>query len=385
MKLLHLSDLHLGRSLKDYDLIRDQAYFLDTVIETVHANAIDAVLLAGDIYDRAVPSEAAVNLLDSFFERLVESGTETFVISGNHDSDDRLHFGSSLFEERHIHIAAKFNGELKEYTLQDDFGPVHLYLLPFVKASQVRHFYPDEEIATYEDAVRCILRHADIDFSERNVIVSHQFVAGSAGDPEKGGSEGLSVQSVGLVERISAACFDGFDYAALGHIHAPQQVGRKEVRYAGSPLKYSLSEAGHNKTMPFITLQEKGDVSVELLPVTPLRDLRHIKGTLKELLDGSSISGEEDFIYATLTEEYPGTDLMGTFRQYYPNTVAIDYEQKRKTAAADENTGEAAETRTFSEIICDFYRKMYGEEISEEELALMKETAREAGVYHEAD
>ena len=201
------------------------------------------------------------------------------MISGNHDSDDRLGYGSSLFEVNHIYIAAQFRGTLYRQTVIDEFGEADIYLLPFVKASQVRHFYPEEKIESYDDAVKAILQHADIDFEKRNIIVAHQFVAGKGADPEPGGSESAGTLSVGLVEKIGYDCFDGFDYAALGHIHSPQSVGREEVRYSGSPLKYSLSEVSNEKSAPVITIGKKGDVEIELVKLSPMRDLRHLKGT----------------------------------------------------------------------------------------------------------
>ena len=201
-----------------------------------------------------------------------------------------------------------------------------MYLLPFVKASQVRHYFPDAKIDSYDDAVRVIIEHAHLDRQKRNVIVAHQFVAGRSEDPVLAGSESIGTQSVGLVEKISYDCFDPFDYVALGHIHSPQKVGREEVRYAGSPLKYSLSEVNHIKSVPLVTLGEKGKVSVELIPLSPMRDLRHIKGSIRELLNKKHVQSPEDFIYATLTDEEIIGDAMGIFQQVYPNTVKIDYD-----------------------------------------------------------
>ena len=278
MRLIHLGDLHLGKSLGDFDLYEDQKYILDRILEIIEKKDIDGVLIAGDVYDRAVPSESATNLLDYFLKSLAAKKVKTFMISGNHDSDDRLGYGSSLFEASHIYIAAKFMGMLYRQTVIDEYGEADIYLLPFVKASQVRHFYPEEKIENYDEAVRAILRHADIDFERRNIIVAHQFVVGKGADPELGGSESAGTLSVGLVEKIGYDCFDGFDYAALGHIHSPQGVGRDEVRYSGSPLKYSLSEVHCDKSVPVITLGKKGEVDIELVKLKPMRDLRHLKG-----------------------------------------------------------------------------------------------------------
>ena len=385
MKLLHIGDLHLGKSLGDFDLIGDQKYILDQILGIIKEKAVDGVLIAGDVYDKAVPSEAAMNLLDYFLSSLSRSGVSTFMISGNHDSDDRLNYGSDLFAANQIYIASKYDGTLYRRTVTDAHGEADIYLLPFVKASQVKHFFPDAEIATYDDAVRLILAHAGIDPDRRNIIVAHQFVTGRSEDPSLGGSESVGTQSVGLVEKIGYDCFDAFDYAALGHIHSPQKVGREEVRYAGSPLKYSLSEVNNTKSVPIITLGEKGDVSLELIPLRPMRDLRHIKGPMKMLLDKTNITDPDDFIYVTLTDEDTVNDAMGIFQQVYPNTVKIDYENSHTRAIEQVDISSIAENKSFSELIGDFYRLMYQCEMSEEEMKYMKVAAQEAGMIDETD
>ena len=385
MRFLHLGDLHLGKSLGDFDLIGDQKYILDQMLAVIRERTVDAVLIAGDVYDKAIPSEAATNLLDYFLCHLAETGVKTFLISGNHDSDDRLNYGSRLFQDNQIFISSVFRGELEKYTVEDEQGEVDVYLLPFVKASQVRHYFPDAKIDSYDDAVRVIIEHAHLDRQKRNVIVAHQFVAGRSEDPVLAGSESIGTQSVGLVEKISYDCFDSFDYVALGHIHSPQKVGREEVRYAGSPLKYSLSEVNHIKSVPLVTIGEKGKVSVELIPLSPMRDLRHIKGSIRELLDKKHVQSPEDFIYTTLTDEEIIGDAMGIFQQVYPNTVKIDYDNSHTREIEQVDLSHIVENKSFSELISDFYQLMYQCEISEEEMDYMKMVAREAGVIHETE
>ena len=385
MRFLHLGDLHLGKSLGDFDLIGDQKYILDQMLAVIRERTVDAVLIAGDVYDKAIPSEAATNLMDYFLCCLAETGVKTFLISGNHDSDDRLNYGSRLFQDNQIFISSVFRGELEKYTVEDEQGEVDVYLLPFVKASQVRHYFPDAKIDSYDDAVRVIIEHAHLDRQKRNVIVAHQFVAGRSEDPVLAGSESIGTQSVGLVEKISYDCFDPFDYVALGHIHSPQKVGREEVRYAGSPLKYSLSEVNHIKSVPLVTLGEKGKVSVELIPLSPMRDLRHIKGSIRELLDKKHVQSPEDFIYATLTDEEIIGDAMGIFQQVYPNTVKIDYDNSHTREIEQVDLSHIVENKSFSELISDFYQLMYQCEISEEEMDYMKMAAQEAGVIHETE
>lgn len=385
MKLLHIGDLHLGKSLGDFDLIKDQEYLLDQLLKIIDEQSVDAVLIAGDVYDKSIPSEAATRMLDYFLSNLAKRNVYVYMVSGNHDSDERLNYGSNLFETNHIFISTKYEGNLYKQTLKIHKDEVDIYLLPFVKASQVRHYLPEAKIESYDDAVRAILDQACIDKTRQNVLVAHQFVMGKSEDPKMSGSESLGTQSVGLVEKIGYDCFDSFDYVALGHIHSPQQVGRKEVRYSGSPLKYSLSEANSEKSVPLITLDGKDGVQIELIPIKPMRDLRHIKGKMKELLDKTQISAPEDFIYATLTDEDLISDVMGIFQQVYPNTVKIDYDNSHTREIEQVDISKIAENRSFDELISDFYRQMYSCEISEEEMDLMRSVAREAGVLHEAD
>lgn len=385
MKLLHIGDLHLGKSLGEFDLIKDQETLLDQLLEIAEAESVDALLIAGDVYDKSIPSEAATRLLDHFLSRAAERSLPVYMISGNHDSEERLNYGSHLFAANHIFIAAKYKGSLYKQTLKKGEEEVDLYLLPFVKASQVRHYLPEAGIESYEDAVRAILEQAEIDTTRQNVLVAHQFVTGKSQDPELGGSESLGTQSVGLVEKIGYNCFDDFDYVALGHIHSPQQVGRAEVRYAGSPLKYSLSEVQNKKSVSLITLGGKGQVEVSLIPVRPLRDMRHLKGKMTELLDPSQITNTQDFIYVTLTDEEFHSDAMRIFQQIYPYTVKIDYDNSHTREVEQVDISKIAENRSFEELIRDFYSQIYGCGISEEEMDVMRAAAREAGVLYEAD
>ncbi len=385
MKLLHLGDLHLGKSLGDFDLIKDQEFIFDQILRLIDKESVDAVLIAGDVYDKAIPSESATRLLDSFLSSLASKNVKTFMISGNHDSDDRLNYGSKLFESNQIFISAVYNGHLGKYELNDGKTKVNIYLLPFVKASQVKHYYHDAEIENYEDAVRTIIEDADIDESECNVLVAHQFVAGKGEDPALGGSESAGTLSVGLVEKIGFNRFSKFDYVALGHIHSPQRVGREEVRYSGSPLKYSLSEVNNEKSVPIITISGAKDVDIKLVPLKPMRDLRHIKGRMEDLLNKANVKSPEDFIYATLTDEEIINDAMGIFQQTYPNTVKIDYDNSHTREIEQVDISKIAQNRSFSELISDFYRLMYSCEISEEEMGIMRMAAREAGVIDETN
>ncbi len=385
MKFLHLGDLHLGKTLNDFDLIGDQRYILDQILDIADKESVDGVFIAGDVYDKSVPSEASTRLLDYFLSKLADKGIKVFMVSGNHDSDDRLNYGSTLFASNQIFISAVFDGTLHKESFADGDTEIDIYMLPFVKASQIRHYFADEDIESYDDAVRTIIRNTSINKNNKNILVAHQFVSGRGEDPALAGSEGAGTQSVGMVEKIGYDCFEDFDYVALGHIHSPQRVGRDEVRYAGSPLKYSLSEANNEKSVPLITVSVGEGVKIELVPLKPMRDVRHMKGTLMELLDKKNVKAPEDFIYATLTDEDIINDAMGIFQQVYPNTVRIDYDNSHTRAIEHVDISRIAENKSFPELIGDFYRLMYGCEITEEEMDVMRTAAREAGVLSETD
>ncbi|MDE6852226.1 MAG: exonuclease SbcCD subunit D [Lachnospiraceae bacterium] len=385
MKLLHLGDLHIGKSVNDYSMIEDQKYILDQILEIAQEQSVDGVLIAGDVYDKSVPSEEAVRIFDYFLCQLADRQILAFIISGNHDSDERLHFGSALFETNGIYITSKYEGTLAKQTLTDEYGNVNIYLLPFVKASQVRHFWQEEKIESYDQAVRVVVDHTDMDAEERNILVAHQFVAGRGTEPKLGGSENAAVQNVGAVEMVGTDCFTAFDYVALGHIHSPQKIGRDTIRYSGSPLKYSLSEIDNQKSVPIVTLGKKGDVEVELVPLQPLRDMRHLKGRMEQILNRDNIQTPEDYIYVTLTDEYSIPDAMAVIRQYYPNTMKIDYDNSHTRTAGQIDVSQVTREKSFSEIISDFYQMMYGCGISEEERELMMEVAGEAGVIDETN
>lgn len=384
MIFFHLGDLHIGRNLGSISLIDDQKYILNQIVELAKEKKADALLISGDVYDRAIPSEAAVEVLDGFLAGCVKAGLRVFLISGNHDSDERLNFGSSLFDASGIHICSKFDGSLKKITLSDEFGAVNVYLLPFVKASQVRHFFPEAEIPDYDAAVRQAITTGNVDPAQRNILLAHQFVTDSDGKLALSGSESQSVQNVGTVEVIHADAFAPFDYTALGHIHSSQTVGSEHVRYSGSPLKYSKSEAHSAKTVTMITLGEKGDVRIDELPLYPMRDVRLLKGLDTELLRPDQITDTDDYIYVTLTNKELIPNAMDLFQTYYPNTVSIEYDQSDYYA---ENTDFAAdvENRTFMELVADFFSDVYHMELTADQRKILEETAKEAGVLYEAD
>ena len=380
-----MADLHLGKSIYGTSLIDsgDQTVWAERFVEMALALKPDAVVMAGDVYDRGQPPGKATRLLSRMVTELAKNGIAVMMTAGNHDSVHHLSFLSPLLAESRVYISAPLENttETVHVTLEDEHGPVTFWLLPYVYPAMICQALGDDGIRDYQTAIRRILTAQNINFSQRNVLVAHQNVTANGQEAERGGSESM----VGGIGQVDYSVFDGFDYAALGHIHSPQSVGREEVRYSGSPLKYSLSEVNNDKSVPVITLGKKGEVEIELVKLTPMRDLRHIKGPIRKLLDKENVMRPEDFIYATLTDEDIVDDAMGIMQQVYPNTVRIDYDNSRTREIDRIDITAIAEQKTFDELIGDFYKKMYGCEISEEEMLVMREAAKEAGVIDETD
>ncbi len=385
MKFLHLGDLHIGKVVNDFNMIDDQKYILDSIFKMIREYKVDGLLIAGDVYDKSIPTEEAVRIFDEFLCRLAKEQIHTYIISGNHDSDERMNFGSALFRSSNIYITSKFDGTLHNQPLELGGEKVNIYMLPYVKASQVKRFYPDESIETYEDAVHVVIEHAELHPEEKNLLIAHQFVTGKAGSVELGGSENLAVQNVGTIEQIGYHIFDDFDYVALGHIHSPQKVGREAVRYSGSPLSYSLSEVGREKSVPLVEITEDGEVKIELLPLVPRRRMRTLRGKLKDLIDPEHVTDPDDYIFVTLTDEDSIQNVVNIIREYYPNLMKVEYDNSHSKEIMQVDLKDITKGKSFPELIAEFYETMYGCEISEEEMAIMREVAGETGVDCEAD
>ena len=368
MKIFHLSDLHLGKRLMEASLLEDQAYILAQILDLVDAHAPDALILAGDIYDKAVPPAEAVALLDDFLWRLAQRGLQVFVISGNHDSPERIAFGSRLMDAGGIHLSPVYDGTITPVTLADAHGPVHFYLLPFIKPAHARRYFPEAEIESYTDAVRTALAAAAPDFSARNVLITHQFITGAS----RSDSEELSV---GGSDNVDASVFDGFDYVALGHIHGPQHVSRETVRYSGTPLKYSFSEASQEKSITVVTLEDKGSVTVGTLPLTPCRDLRCLRGSYEELTLRKNYEGTatDDYLFITLTDEDDIPDAAAKLRVIYPNLLRLAYDNRRTRAAGITEADEEAEQLSPFELFTRFYEKQNNQPLTEAQSALVQE------------
>lgn len=367
MKLFHLSDLHLGKRVNEFSMLEDQAYILNQILEFVDRESPDGMIVAGDIYDKPVPPAEAVQMLDDFLTELSKRKVTVFLISGNHDSPERLSFGSRLMEAKGIHFSPVYDGRTYRVMLEDSYGPVFLYLLPYVKPSVVRHIYESEEILTYQDAVGAAIRYMDIDRTERNVLAAHQFVTG-AGRCE---SEEILV---GGLDNVDAALFDDFDYVALGHIHSPQYIGRETVRYSGTPLKYSFSETGQEKSITVVELKEKGNVSVRQIPLRPIRDMRKIRGTYLEVTSLSFYKGSntEDYLQITLTDEGDIPDGLQKLRVIYPNLMRLEYDNRRTRQNREMEEPEAVEKKSELELFQDFYQIQNNQPMSSSQIEFVR-------------
>lgn len=361
MKFLHLADLHLGKRVNGFSMLEDQAHILRQILAILDDEQPDGVLIAGDVYDKSVPSVEAVGLLDGFLTELRARGVPVLLISGNHDSPERLAFGGRVMDSCGIHISPVYDGALAPVTLHDEFGPVHVWLLPFVKPAHVRRWFPDADIESYTDAMAEAVAHMDIDTAARNVLVTHQFVTGGA----RSGSEELSV---GGTDNVDSGVFAPFDYVALGHLHGAQHIGRETIRYAGSPLKYSFSEARQHKSVTVVTLGEKGDVQVRTVALTPLRELREIRGGYDELTARSfyeHTTYRSDYLHLILTDEQDVFDAMSRLRTIYPYLMTLDYDNARTRAAGGMFVPAGMERRTPSELFEALYLRQNHRPMSE--------------------
>ncbi|MHC1695593.1 MAG: exonuclease SbcCD subunit D [Eubacteriales bacterium] len=365
MKLLHTSDLHLGRRLGEFSLYDDQRHILTQIADIAYAEGVDGVLLAGDIYDKSMPSAEAVELLDWLLTLLSERSLCVFMVSGNHDSPERVDFGGRIMERGGIHIAGVFDGAPKKHVLSDEFGQVEIFMLPFLRPVHARTFF-EGDISTTQDGVRAALSGIE-DSDVRRVLIAHQFVTSGGTAPTLSESENVSV---GGLDSVDSSVLSLFDYVALGHIHAPQNIGGEHVRYCGSPLKYSFSEVLHTKGADIITLGKKGELEVRTVPLTPLRDLRIIRGPFAALTQSAPSEGREDFIKAIVDDLKDIYDAQGGLRQIYPNLVQLSDGAQEGTQT---ETLSAPPDRSMSpsELFARFYLKQNGEEMTPEQSGII--------------
>lgn len=367
MKIMHLSDLHIGKKVNEYSMLQDQIYILKEILRIVDNEKVETVIIAGDVYDRSLPPNEALELFDEFLYQLSGRNVNVFVISGNHDSPERISYGGRMMTENKIFLSPVYDGNVKPITLNDDYGEVNFYLLPFVRPADIRRYFPDENIENYTDAVKVAIDNMNVDFSERNILVTHQFVTGA----ELSESEDIIV---GGTDNVSGEVFDGFDYVALGHIHREQTVGKDNIRYCGTPLKYSFSEAKNIKSVTILDFNDKGNIEYSKIPLTPFRDMREIRGTYYELTLKSSYesTNTEDYLHITLTDEEDIPDAIGKLRSIYPNIMKLDYDNLRTRGSGTVDAIENIESKSPFELFADLFKQQNNQDMSEEQEEIMR-------------
>ncbi len=369
MKFIHLSDLHIGKRVNEYSMTEDQEYILKKILSIVDAETPDAVIIAGDVYDKSVPSAEAVQIFDDFLFSLSKRNLKVFIISGNHDSAERIAFGGRIMNNSGIFVSPVFDGRITPCVLNDEFGKISVWMLPFVKPVNVRPFYPDEEIITYTDAVKTVIDSMDINTDERNVLITHQFVTGS----ERTESEEISV---GGTDNVDVSAFEPFDYTALGHIHRAQNCTVENVRYCGTPLKYSFSEAKDIKSVTVAEIRSKGELSVRAVPLVPMRDMAVIKGRYEELMLKDfyeNTSYREDYVHIILTDEDEINDAVGKLRTVYHNIMKLSYDNSRTAGNAVISELENIEKKSPLEHFAAFFEMQNNHPMSEEQCKIMTE------------
>jgi exonuclease SbcD len=373
MKIIHLSDLHLGKRVNEFSMIEDQEYILGEILSIAESEKPDAVIIAGDVYDKTVPTAEAVELLDDFLVKLSRTVKNVFVISGNHDSAERLAFGGRLIEPTGIRLSPVYDGKVQPITLTDEYGEVDFYPLPFVKPNAVRRFLGDE-ILSYTDALGAVVGAMHVDTSKRNVLITHQFVTGAA----RSDSEDVSV---GGADNVDASVFASFDYVALGHLHKPQSLLGGKIRYCGSPLKYSFSEARDIKSISVVNLGAKGDLTISEIPLKPLHDVVEIKGkyadlTLKSYYENTTLP--TDYVRVTLTDEEDVPNAIGKLRAIYHNIMKLDYDNARTRKNVEIDGATAVEKKSPLELFAELFEKQNNNPMSKEQIDVVNELIAKA-------
>ena len=359
MKFFHLADLHLGKRVNGFPMIEDQKIILDQILELADTEHPDAVLIAGDVYDKSIPSVEAVNLMDDFLVELVKRKLQVFIISGNHDSAERISYGGRVMEQSGIHISPRISG-CGPIRLEDQYGPLYIYLIPYIHPSVVREAYPEEKVTDWTQAMEVLIRNAHVDPAARNIAVAHQYVTASGVRPEECDSE---QKHIGGLDNVDYSVFDAFDYVALGHLHGPQRIGRDTVRYAGSPLKYSFSEEKHKKSVTLVEIKEKGQVEYRQLPLVPARDFKTLRGTFGEVMSPGFTAplSAEDYYRIILTDEQDVDQALARLRKYfYKNLMDLEYDNTRTRTQSDIDAGEEALEKEPIEVLQELFLKQNG-------------------------
>lgn len=372
MKLMHLSDLHIGKRVNEFSMIEDQKHILAQILTILEQEQADGVILAGDIYDKPIPPVEAVQVFDGFLTRLADRKIPVFAISGNHDSAERISFGAHLMSSRGVYLSRVYDGRVEKISLTDSYGEVCIYLLPFLKPAAVRHVFEETEIGSYQDAVRLAVSGLEVDPEKRNLLVAHQFVTGA--------SRCESEETiVGGLDQVDVSVFEEFDYVALGHLHSPQYVGRETVRYCGTPLKYSFSESEQEKSVTLVELKEKGQIAIRKIPLVPLRDMRKIRGTYLEVTARSFYEGTnvEDYLQVTLTDEQDIPDGMQKLRVIYPNLMRLEYDNQRTRENKTMKSAKAVEKKSELELFEEFFEIQNNQPVSEQQRRFVERLIQE--------
>ncbi len=380
MRLLHLSDLHIGKIIFEQSMLEDQKFILNQIIEKIKEQEIEVVLISGDVYDRSVPPSDAVTVLNNFLKILVKDlKLKVCMIAGNHDSKERLNFGKEIFADDGLYISSIYNGAIDKVELEDEYGKLNIYMLPYIKPIEVKQYFDEDiDVSSYHNAVREVIAKENVNEGERNIILSHQFVTAGGIEPEKSESETLYL---GGTENVDISCYDKFDYVALGHIHGPQKIGRDTARYAGTMLKYSFSEVSQNKVLTIIDFKEKENLEINFIPLEPLRDMRVIKGPIEELTneENYSLTNREDYIRAIITNEEQVYDAIGQIKKIYPNTLRLDIENSKSVQNTSLKISDLDNIKKKDEIqlFDEFYKYQNNENLNEVQLEIMKNIIKE--------
>lgn len=368
MRIMHLSDLHIGKRLNEFSLLEDQEYILTRILSIIDEQAVEAVIIAGDVYDKSIPSSEAVELFDDFLFKLSKRDLKVFVISGNHDSAERIAFGGRLMDKSGIFMSPVFDGKVLPVTLSDKYGEICFYMLPFIKPSHVRRYY-DNEISSYTEALKLVIDNMNIDTTKRNILITHQFVTGAT----RTESEEISV---GGTDNVDASVFEGFDYVALGHIHSAQKCGSEYIRYCGTPLKYSFSEANDTKSVTILDVNEKGNISLSYPTLTPKRDMVEIKGKYDEITFKGfyeNTTWQDDYMHITLTDEEDIPDALTKLRVIYKNIMKLEYDNRRTRHSAQIIGASDVKSKSPLEHFEEFYELQNGQPMSDEQRAFLTE------------
>lgn len=364
MKLMHISDLHIGKRVNEFSMLEDQEYILNEIIKIAKDENISGIIIAGDVYDKTVPPIEAVDLADEFLTKLVEENISIYMISGNHDLPERLNFGSRIMEKNNLFICSEYDGDLRKIVIEDEYGKLNIYFLPYIKPSIVNNKL-GLETKTYDEFVKEALKVIDIDIEERNILIAHQFVTFGSTVPELSDSE---TKSLGGIDNVDASVFDKFDYVALGHIHKPQKIGREVIRYSGSPLKYSFSECSHKKSVCIVDFKEKNNLEIKLVPLIPKRDMKHLKTSMEDLKSGNILASipSDTYMHITLTDEEEVIDAISKVREIFKNVMVLDFDNKRNGENLRDTTitSEDLKQKTPKELFVDFFSSQNNVELT---------------------